>query len=73
MDQEFINIYIEKLVSRLNEYVKAEMILQTQLEMYKRINQKLLTENEELKTKSLESPEITPEPAPAPAPEPPPA
>lgn len=49
MDQQFITLYIEKMSKRLEDFMKNEILLQTQLELTQKINESLNTELEKLK------------------------
>ena len=65
---EFVNAYINKLVTEVGEAAKARVLLSTQLEFTSKqletllqITQELKAENEELK-KTIEQQSLTPEP-----------
>jgi len=48
MDSEFVNLYIEKLLSEVTESVKTRILLQTQLTYTERMNAELQQKNSEL-------------------------
>ena len=49
MEQEFLNKYVENIMSRLVEDLKKEILLQTQLELAQKAVKNLTEENEKLK------------------------
>jgi|FreactTroBogLake_1042271.scaffolds.fasta_scaffold00655_10 cell division protein FtsB len=49
MEQELVNTYIEKMSNRLGDFLKSEILLQTQLELAQRVVKSLTDENNELK------------------------
>ena len=49
MEQEFLNKYVENIMSRLVEALKKEILLQTQLELAQKAVKNLTEENEKLK------------------------
>jgi hypothetical protein len=49
MEQEFLNKYVENIMSRLVEALKKEILLQTQLELTQKAVKNLTEENEKLK------------------------
>jgi len=49
MEQELVNTYIEKMSNRLGDFLKSEILLQTQLELTQRVVKTLTDENNELK------------------------
>jgi hypothetical protein len=49
MEQELVNTYIEKMSNRLGDFLKSEILLQTQLELAQRVVKTLTYENNELK------------------------
>jgi len=49
MEQELVNTYIEKMSNRLGDFLKSEILLQTQLELAQRVVKTLTDENNELK------------------------
>ena len=49
MEQEFLNKYVENIMSRLVEALKKEILLQTQLEIAQKTVKNLTEENEKLK------------------------
>jgi cell division protein FtsB len=49
MEQELVNTYIEKMSNRLGDFLKSEILLQTQLELTQRVVKSLTDENNELK------------------------
>ena len=50
MEQELVNTYIEKMSNRLGDFLKSEILLQTQLELAQRVVKTLTDENNELKS-----------------------
>ena len=48
MEQEFLNKYVENIMSRLVEALKKEILLQTQLELAQKAVKNLTEENEKL-------------------------
>ena len=50
MNEEFINMYVEKMSDKINELTKSEIMLQTRLAISEKIIANLLEEKNKLET-----------------------
>jgi hypothetical protein len=50
MNEEFINMYVEKMSDKINELTKSEIMLQTRLAISEKIIANLLDEKNKLET-----------------------